>query len=49
LEKIPGFWPMRHVLPGAVIGDSCNICDGVFVENKVSIGNRVTLTYGVQI
>ncbi|HLD98909.1 MAG TPA: WxcM-like domain-containing protein [Bdellovibrionota bacterium] len=42
-------WAFAHVLPGAKIGDECNICDGVFVENDVSIGNRVTVKCGVQL
>lgn len=42
-------WAFAHVLPGAVIGAECNICDGVFIENDVIIGNRVTLKCGVQI
>lgn len=42
-------WAFSHVLSGAVIGSDCNICDGVFVENQVFIGNRVTIKCGVQI
>jgi acetyltransferase-like isoleucine patch superfamily enzyme len=42
-------WAFAHILPGARIGDDCNICDGVFVENDVLIGNRVTLKSGVQL
>lgn len=42
-------WAFAHVLPGAVIGDDCNICDGVFVENDVVIGSRVTVKCGVQL
>lgn len=42
-------WAFAHVLPGAAIGTDCNICDGVFVENDVSIGDRVTIKCGVQI
>jgi UDP-2-acetamido-3-amino-2,3-dideoxy-glucuronate N-acetyltransferase len=42
-------WAFAHVLPKAVIGSECNICDGVFVENDVKIGNRVTVKCGVQI
>src|SRR3712207_6899393 len=34
-------WAFAHVLPGAVIGRDCNICDGVFVENDVVVGDRV--------
>jgi acetyltransferase-like isoleucine patch superfamily enzyme/dTDP-4-dehydrorhamnose 3,5-epimerase-like enzyme len=42
-------WAFAHVLPGAVIGTDCNICDGVFVENDVTIGNSVTVKCGVQV
>ncbi|MEN4644434.1 WxcM-like domain-containing protein [Pantoea agglomerans] len=42
-------WAFAHILPGAVVGAECNICDGVFIENDVKIGDRVTLKCGVQI
>ena len=42
-------WAFAHVLPGAVIGEDCNICDGVFVENEVVVGDRVTVKCGVQL
>jgi UDP-2-acetamido-3-amino-2,3-dideoxy-glucuronate N-acetyltransferase len=42
-------WAFAHVLPGAQIGRDCNICDHVFVENQVVIGDRVTVKSGVQI
>ena len=42
-------WAFAHVLPGAQIGEDCNICDGVFVEGKVVVGNRVTVKCGVQL
>jgi acetyltransferase-like isoleucine patch superfamily enzyme len=42
-------WAFAHVLPGAVIGSDCNICDNVFVENDVTIGDRVTIKCGVQV
>lgn len=42
-------WAFAHVLPGAVIGRDCNICDGVFVENDVKVGDRVTVKCGVQL
>jgi acetyltransferase-like isoleucine patch superfamily enzyme len=41
-------WAFVHILPGAVIGADCNICDHVFIENDVRIGNRVTVKCGVQ-
>jgi acetyltransferase-like isoleucine patch superfamily enzyme/dTDP-4-dehydrorhamnose 3,5-epimerase-like enzyme len=42
-------WAFAHVLPGARIGRQCNICDGVFIENDVVIGDRVTIKCGVQV
>lgn len=42
-------WAFAHILPKAKIGDDCNICDGVFVENDVIVGNRVTIKCGVQL
>lgn len=42
-------WAFVHILPGAVIGEDCNLCDHVFVENDVFIGNRVTIKSGVQL
>lgn len=42
-------WAFAHILPGASIGADCNICDGVFVENDVKVGNRVTIKCGVQL
>ena len=42
-------WAFAHVLPGATIGADCNICDGVFIENDVKVGDRVTVKCGVQL
>jgi UDP-2-acetamido-3-amino-2,3-dideoxy-glucuronate N-acetyltransferase len=42
-------WAFAHILPGAVIGADCNICDHVFVENDVVVGDRVTVKCGVQL
>ena len=42
-------WAFTHILPGAKIGKDCNICDFVFVENDVVIGDRVTIKSGVQL
>jgi len=42
-------WAFAHVLPDARIGSECNICDHVFIENDVVIGDRVTIKCGVQI
>lgn len=42
-------WAFAHVLPKAKIGTDCNICDHVFIENDVVIGDRVTIKCGVQL
>jgi UDP-2-acetamido-3-amino-2,3-dideoxy-glucuronate N-acetyltransferase len=42
-------WAFVHILPGAVIGAACNICDQTFIENDVRIGDRVTIKCGVQV
>lgn len=42
-------WAFAHVLPGARIGRDCNICDHVFVENDVVVGDSVTVKCGVQL
>jgi UDP-2-acetamido-3-amino-2,3-dideoxy-glucuronate N-acetyltransferase len=42
-------WAFAHVLPGAVLGEDCNVCDHVFIENEVIVGDRVTIKCGVQL
>ena len=42
-------WAFTHILPGAKIGSDCNICDHVFIENDVIVGDRVTIKSGVQL
>lgn len=42
-------WAFAHVLRGATIGRDCNICDHVFIENDVVVGDRVTVKCGVQL
>ncbi len=42
-------WAFAHVLPEARIGRDCNICDHVFIENDVVLGDRVTIKCGVQL
>jgi UDP-2-acetamido-3-amino-2,3-dideoxy-glucuronate N-acetyltransferase len=42
-------WAFAHVLAGAQIGSECNICDHVYVENDVVLGDRVTIKCGVAI
>ena len=42
-------WAFAHVLPGAVVGSDCNLCDHTFIENDVVLGDRVTIKCGVQL
>jgi len=42
-------WAFAHVLPEARIGRDCNVCDHVFIENDVVVGDRVTIKCGVQL
>jgi UDP-2-acetamido-3-amino-2,3-dideoxy-glucuronate N-acetyltransferase len=42
-------WAFVHILPGAQIGTDCNLCDHVFIENEVLVGDRVTIKSGVQL
>lgn len=49
IGKNTRIWAFAHVLPNAKIGEDCNICDHVFIENDVTIGDRVTVKCGVQL
>src|SRR5215467_12679526 len=42
-------WAFAHILPGAIVGSDCNICDHTFLENDVRLGDRVTVKCGVQL
>lgn len=42
-------WAFAHVLEGARLGADCNICDHVFIEGDVVVGDRVTVKSGVQL
>jgi UDP-2-acetamido-3-amino-2,3-dideoxy-glucuronate N-acetyltransferase len=42
-------WGFSHVLPEARIGRDVNICEQVFIENDVVVGDRVTIKNGVQL
>lgn len=49
IGKMTRIWAFVHILPGAVIGEGCNVCDHVFIENDVVVGDRVTVKSGVQL
>ena len=42
-------WAFTHILPDVIIGKDCNICDHVFIESGVIVGDRVTIKCGVQL
>ncbi len=42
-------WQYVVILPGAVIGRDGNICSHCFIENKVVVGDRVTVKCCVQL
>lgn len=42
-------WQYVVILPGAVIGESCNVCSHCLIENDVIIGDRTTIKSGVQL
>lgn len=50
--KIPEstrIWQFCVVLPGAQIGENCNICSHCLIENDVVVGNNATIKSGVQL
>ena len=49
IGKDTNVWQFSVILPGAKIGNNCNICANVFIENDVTIGNNVTVKCGVQL
>jgi acetyltransferase-like isoleucine patch superfamily enzyme len=42
-------WGFTHVLQEARIGRDCNVCEQVFIENRVVIGDSCTVKSGVSI
>lgn len=42
-------WQFCVILPQARIGNNCNVCANVFIENDVVMGNNVTVKSGVQL
>jgi UDP-2-acetamido-3-amino-2,3-dideoxy-glucuronate N-acetyltransferase len=42
-------WAFAHILPGAVVGADCNICDHAFIETGARVGDRVTVKNAVLI
>lgn len=49
IPESSNIWQFCVVFQGAKIGENCNLCANVLVENEVIIGNNVTVKSGVQI
>ncbi len=49
IGKDTRIWQFVVVLPGAKIGMNCNICSHCYIENKVVIGNNVTIKFFVEL
>lgn len=49
IPESTNIWQFCVVLPGARIGENCNICSHCFIENDVVIGDDVTIKCGVQV
>ncbi len=49
IGKNTNIWQFCVVFKDAIIGENCNICAQVLIENDVLIGNNVTIKSGVQI
>jgi UDP-2-acetamido-3-amino-2,3-dideoxy-glucuronate N-acetyltransferase len=40
-------WAFAHIMPGAIVGADCNICDHVFIETGARLGDKVTVKNNV--
>lgn len=49
IPQSTNIWQFCVVFPDAKIGENCNICANVLIENDVTIGNNVTVKSGVQL
>jgi len=49
IGKSTRVWQFVVILPGAKIGQDCNICSHCLIENDVVIGDRVTVKSSVQL
>lgn len=49
IPETTNIWQFCVIFPNCIIGNNCNICAHVLIENDVVIGNRCTIKCGVQI
>jgi UDP-2-acetamido-3-amino-2,3-dideoxy-glucuronate N-acetyltransferase len=49
IGRLSRIWQFCVILPGAVIGEDCNICSHCLIEGEARVGSRVTVKCGVQL
>ena len=49
IPESTNIWQFCVIFPDAKIGENCNICANVLIENEVTVGNNVTIKSGVQL
>ena len=49
IGKGTNIWHFCHIMPKAVIGDSCNLGQNVFVADGVVLGNNVKIQNNVSL
>lgn len=49
IPQSTNIWQFCVIFPEAKIGENCNICANVLIENDVVVGNNVTVKSGVQL
>ncbi|WP_027727317.1 acyltransferase [Treponema sp. C6A8] len=49
IPQSTNIWQFCIIFPEAKIGENCNICANVLIENDVVVGNNVTVKSGVQL
>ena len=42
-------WHFSHIMPGAVLGENCNLGQNIFVQSDVTLGNNVKVQNNVSI
>ncbi len=42
-------WQFCVIFPNATIGENCNVCANVLIEDDVTVGNNCTIKSGVQL
>lgn len=49
IPESTNIWQFCVIFPKAIIGENCNICAGVLIEDDVIIGNNVTIKCYVEV